>query len=189
MEQLSNHHVGGALVSREAWNRLSTQVPLVDDYVVYKKENDDAEGVCVENGNRHPWLVGLVLKVLATSEEAATAGYYGNNDLLPFFIVHEMGRPVEDEVDTFSEKNRYYLRYQTTEGKGENEKTLDVYKTDKVSASILKKATPVTSLITFESLAWWNTKGKVLTVKSKLRDEVLKELDAQVRIEWKRGYT
>ena len=65
---------------------------------------------------------------------------------------------------------------------------MDVYKTDKANAAIFKKATPVTSFITFESLAWWNTKGKILTSTSALRDEVLKELDAQVRIEWKRGY-
>ena len=110
MEQLSNHHVGGALVSREAWIRLPSEVPNVEDYFVYKKENDDEEGVCVEKGKRHPWLVGFVLKVLATSEESAAEGYYGNDQLLPFFVVHEMGRPVEHEVDTFSEKNRYYLR-------------------------------------------------------------------------------
>ena len=195
VEYLSNHHVGSRL-EREAWNRLQSEVPSVEDCVVYKHAaNDDDDGsVCEEGGMNHPWLVGVVL----SKEISATEGYT--------FRVHEMGRPVNANADTFSQNNKYALWFKETKKKKEAKKpagkkpaeyvTSDVYETtkrkihpdttynDTIRAKISTGMRIVESTITFANLAWWGKKPSVLKADGSLRNEVLKELSSNTRIKW-----
>ena len=195
-EYLSNHHVGSRL-DREAWNKLQSEVPSVEDCVVYKNAaaNDDDED-CEEGGNRHPWLVGVVL----SKEKSASEGYE--------FRVHEMGW----NTDTFSQNNKYALWFKETK-KAKKQKpagkaaskvskapaeyvTLDVYETNKrkihpdmayidtIRAKISTGMRIVESTITFANLAWWGKKPSVLKADGSLRNEVLKELSSNKRIKW-----
>jgi hypothetical protein len=195
-EYLSNHHVGSRL-DREAWNKLQSEVPSVEDCVVYKNAaaNDDDED-CEEGGNRHPWLVGVVL----SKEKSASEGYV--------FRVHEMGW----NTDLFSQNNKYALWFKETK-KAKKQKpagkaaskvskapaeyvTLDVYETNKrkihpdmayidtIRAKISTGMRIVESTITFANLAWWGKKPSVLKADGSLRNEVLKELSSNKRIKW-----
>jgi hypothetical protein len=206
-ENVSNHHVGSRL-EREAWNRLQSEVPSVEDCVVYKHAaNDDDDGsLCEEGGMDHPWLVGVVL----SKEKSSTEGYE--------FRVHEMGRPVNADADTFSQNNKYALWFKETKkakkpkpaGKAAPGKhragkvskapaeyvTSDVYETNKrkihpdmtytdtIRAKMSAGMTIVESTITFANLAWWGKKQHVLKADGSLRTEVLKELSSNKRIKW-----
>lgn len=196
-EYLSNHHVGSRL-DREAWNRLQSEVPSVEDVVVYKHAANDDDKVCEEGGMDHPWLVGVVL----SKEASATEGYE--------FRVHEMGRPVNADADTFSQNNKYALWFKETKKKKEAKKskqagsgkkpaeyvTSDVYETTKrkihpemhynetIKGKIAAGMMIVESSITFANLAWWGKKQNVLKADGSLRTEVLKELSSNTRINW-----
>jgi hypothetical protein len=124
---------------------------------------------------RHPWLVGRVLSPI----EVDGAGDEKS------FRVQEMGRPVPQAKDTFKSQNKYFLRYQETKKakkRGDTDVTTDVYKTPK--AQISQAAVRVVSTVSFDSLAWWGKKEKVLKKTGQLFHEVLKELSSNTRINW-----
>lgn len=163
-------------MNREAWKRLLTELPEKEDIVVYRHNHKkSSESLCEEGGMRHPWLVG---RVLSSVEE-------DGDEKRVSFRVQEMGRPVPQAKDTFKSKNKYFLRYQETKKakkKKDADVTTDVYKTPK--AQISAAAVRVVSTVSFDSLAWWGKKEKVLKKTGQLFHEVLKELSSNTRINW-----